>query len=438
MITPQTCKLNRCLGPLKDVRQALTQLKRAFVILLLVCAGPAIANAQTFTSLLSFNGANGAFPQASLVRGADGNFYSTTPYGGGTNGEGGCGNVFELSASGKPTTVYDFDCTDGEQPYSGVIRGRDGNFYGVTAFGGSNGKGGTIFEVTVRGKLTTLYNFCSQPNCSDGSTPYAELMQAFDGDFYGTTSAGGVNGTGTVFKITPEGKLTTLYSFCSKTNCEDGSTPFAGLMQGFDGNFYGTTAMGGTNNQGTVFEITPSGKLTTLHNFCSAANCADGATPYAALMLASNGRFYGTTYSGGTYDKGTIFKITPAGRLTTLHSFNGRDGASPYIASLVEGVDGNFYGTTYTGGANTTYGYGGTIFKITPWGKLTSLYSFCALSNCADGRGPVGGLTLGIDGILYGTTFSGGLYGASECGVYGSFGCGTFFSLKVERWPSEQ
>jgi uncharacterized repeat protein (TIGR03803 family) len=262
-------------------------------------------------------------------------------------------------------------------------------------------------------------------------------MQAYDGNFYGTTSAGGANDEGTVFRITSEGKLTILYSFCSIANCTDGSVPFAGLVQGFDGNLYGTTSMGGTNNQGVVFEITPEGKLTRLYSFCSAANCADGAVPYADLTRSRNGHLYGTTYAGGASSDGTVFEVTPAGRMTTLHSFNGADGAAPYTGALLEGIDGNFYGTTFDGGANAGYGLGGTVFKMTPAGKLTTLYSFCAESGCADGRGPVGGLVQGVDGTLYGTAYAGGIYGTASCGTYGAQGCGTFFSLNLER-PSEQ
>jgi uncharacterized repeat protein (TIGR03803 family) len=428
MLTPLTSVLNRRLERVGSLKLTIN-LARVFVICIVACAGPTIVRAQTFTSLLSFNGPDGAFPQHSLVRGADGNFYGTTPSGGGTN-QGGCGNVIELTASGQLTTLHDFDCTDGEQPYSGVIRGRNGNFYGVTAQGGGNGIGGTIFEVTAKGELTILYNFCSKTNCSDGSTPYAGLTQARDGNFYGTTSAGGAKGGGTIFKITPEGKLSTLYSFCSQANCQDGSDPFAGLIQGFDGNFYGTTSMGGTNNQGTIFKITPRQELTTLYSFCSVANCIDGATPYAGLTQASNGHLYGTTYSGGAYNEGTVFEVTQADGLMTLHSFNGADGSEPFVADLIEGADGNFYGTTADGGA---YGYGGTVFKITPSGKLTSLYSFCAESGCAEGQGPVGGLLQGIDGTFYGTTYEGGIYGAANCGDYGDQGCGTFFSLNVGR-----
>jgi len=189
----------------------------------------------------------------------------------------------------------------------------------------------------------------------DGAWPYAGLVQASDGNFYGTTTGGGANGAGTVFKVTPAGRLTTLYNFCYQGYpCSDGGDPYAGLIQATDGNFYGTTLGGGASGDGTVFKITPSGTLTTLYNFGG----ADGAVPYGGLIQATDGNFYGTTSGGGASGDGSVFKITPSGTLTTLHSFADSDGASP--DGLVQATDGNFYGTTYGGGA-----YGdGTVFRL--------------------------------------------------------------------------
>jgi uncharacterized repeat protein (TIGR03803 family) len=183
-----------------------------------------------------------------------------------------------------------------------------------------------------------------------------------------------------------------------------------GLLQATDGNFYGTTEVGGAHNQGTVFKITPAGALTTLYNFCSASACADGQQPLAGLIQANDGNFYGTTSKGGTfnYNYGTVFQITPAGALTTLHSLNGTDGFQP-SGALIQASDGNLYGTTSWGGA---YGlsYNGTIFKITPTGTFTTLYNFCSQVNCADGRWPLAALIQGSDGNFYGTTTAGGAY----------------------------
>jgi uncharacterized repeat protein (TIGR03803 family) len=166
-------------------------------------------------------------------------------------------------------SLLSFDETNGEDSEAALVQGRDGNFYGTTSVGGVSNNG-TVFEITRSGKLTTLYSFCSQALCSDGSLPFAGLMQAANGDFYGTTRGGGVYNEGTVFEITPAGKLTTLHSFCSQPPCSDGSQPLAAVVQGANGSFYGTTYKGGgslSGGYGTVFEITASGKLTTLYSF---------------------------------------------------------------------------------------------------------------------------------------------------------------------------
>src|SRR5208337_4428285 len=189
-------------------------------------------------------------------------------------------------------------------------------------------------------------------------------------------------GVGTVFTITPGGTLTTLYSFCSQSGCTDGANPYAALVQGTDGNFYGTTLGGAAN--GTVFKMTPGGTLTTLYTFCYGCT---GVSPYAALVQGSDGNFYGTTSFGGANGDGTVFRITPSGTLTTLHSFDGTDGAAVY-AGLVQGTDGNFYGTTAQGGGSGV----GTVFTITPGGTLTTLYSFCSQSGCTDGANPYAAL----------------------------------------------
>ena len=195
----------------------------------------------------------------------------------------------------------------------------NGNFYGTTYLGGANGDG-TVFELTPAGALTMLHSF----DGTDGSNP-TELVQASDGNFYGTTENGGAHGAGTVFEITVVGVLITLYNFCSETNCTDGEYPYAGLVQARNGNFYGATDAGGANGDGTVFEITSEGVLTTLHSF----DGTDGAEPAPALVQANNGNFYGTTLTGGANGDGTVFELTPAGALTTLHSFDGTDGSTP-------------------------------------------------------------------------------------------------------------
>jgi uncharacterized repeat protein (TIGR03803 family) len=275
-------------------------------------------------------------------------------------------------------------------------------------------------------------SFCSQSGCRDGADSVAGLVQGTDGNLYGTTQNGGANdacsvvGCGTVFKISPSGTLTTLYSFCSQSGCTDGYRPVAGLIQGADGNFYGTTQFGGasgacTGGCGTVFKITPSGTLTTLHSF----DGTDGNDLFfAGLIQATDGNLYGATYLGGANgtNTGTVFKITPSGALTTLYNFCSQsgctDGRYPY-GGLVQATDGILYGTTQTGGANGTNA--GTVFKITPSGTLTTLYSFCAETGCTDGYDPTAALVQATNGNFYGTTTFGG-----------ADGDGTVFILTVQ------
>jgi uncharacterized repeat protein (TIGR03803 family) len=359
-------------------------------IVFVFCAALAIfltqtAQAQTLTTLYAFSiSSDGAYPYAGLVQATDGNFYGTTEQGGSGCYPWGCGTVFKITPAGTLTTLHRFDVTDGAFPYAGLVQATDGNFYGTTFQGGgaSGNCGdfgcGTVFKITAGGTLTTLHSFCTQTNCPDGAKPHAGLVQATDGNFYGTTSGGGASGNcgdygcGTVFKITAGGTLTTLHSFCTQTNCPDGAEPYAGLVQATEGNFYGTTQYGGTSgncggyNCGTVFKITAGGTLTTLHSF----EGTDGAVPLATLVQATDGNFYGTTLYGGTSGNcgadrcGTIFKITPAGTLTMLHSFDDTDGSAPYGA-LIQATDGNFYGTTEGGNSGGHYDVFGTVFSLT-------------------------------------------------------------------------
>lgn len=269
---------------------------------------------------------------------------------------------------------------------AGLIQAANGDLYGTTGYGGANvqsgfGGGGTIFKITPSGTLTTLYKFCSQ-GCIDGELPRTNLVQAADGDLYGTTSTGGIAnascqyGTcGTIFKVTATGTLTTLHKFCSEAGCADGATPYGGLVQASNGALYGTASTGGISNPscyygscGTIFKITPDGTLTTIYNFCSLPGCADGFAPQAGLVQAPSGDLYGVMGGGGTYNHGTVYKITLNGTLTILYSFCSQsgcpDGDGP--TALIQGTNGIFYGTTYSGGStNCAAGYGcGTIFAF--------------------------------------------------------------------------
>ena len=322
------------------------------------------------------------------------------------------------------TTLFRFDIADGMYPEGTLVQATNGDFYGTTNLG--PGQHGTVFKIRPGGTLTTLHRFCSQRNCTDGSNPAAGLVQATNGNFYGTTYGGGdltncSGGCGAVFKMTPSGTLTTLYSFCSHSGCLDGESPDAGLVQATDGDFYGTTAYGGANIYGTIFKITPSGALTTLYSFCAQSGCPDGRSPSAGLVQATDGDFYGTTAYGGANSCtivapnqgcGTVFKITPSGTLTTLYSFCHQtgcpDGSNPF-AGLVQATGGDFYGTTVWGGANACPPNGcGTIFKITTSGTFTTLHTFCLQTGCTDGSGSDAALVQVTDGDLYGTSAGGG------------------------------
>jgi uncharacterized repeat protein (TIGR03803 family) len=381
----------------------------ACLVFLLGAATSVPSPAQTFTTLHSFDGADGKVSQGSLIQGLDGNLYGTTSEGGANDNT---GTIYKITPQGTLTVLHSFcsktGCPGGAAPYAGLLQGNDGNLYGTASADGAHG-GGTVYKITSQGTFTTLYDFCPLALCPDGQSPSGVLVQGTDGNFYGTTFYGGANGRGTVFKITPQGSLTTLYSFCPQTNCADGQSPQAGLVQGTDGNLYGTTSYGGSNFGGTVFKITPQGTLTTLYSFCAQSNCTDGQTPYAGMIQGADGNFYGTTLYGGKVGSvyGTVFKVTPQGALTTLYSFCSQtdcaDGYSPY-AGLSQGTDGNFYGTTKTGGAH----FQGTVFKLTPQGTLTALFSFCAQSQCSDGGGTVTGVVEATSGKLYGTTIGGG------------------------------
>ncbi len=394
---------------------------KMFAMLFVFFGGMAVASlAQSLTTLVNFGGPNGAEPRyGSLVLATDGNFYGTTR-GGGAHSR---GTVFKMTAGGTLITLYSFcpqaGCSDGSDPDAGLALGSDGNFYGVTTGGGANASG-TVFKITPSGTLTVLHSFTG----TDGYGPVGTLLQASDGAFYGTTSAEGGHGFGTVFKITSAGTFTTIYNFCTLSICADGGTPFAGLMQSSDGNFYGTTSGGGAHISGTVFKITSNGALTTLHSFAG----SDGSAPYGKLVQGSDGNLYGTTSSGGssqncTFGCGTIFKITRSGSFTSLHSFAKTDG-SYIIAGLIQASDGNFYGVAGYGGSSQNCGNGcGTVFMITSGGTLTTQHSFAGFST--EGSLPVAGLLQGSNGTFYGTTEAGG-----------SVGDGSIFNITGPLVPS--
>ena len=307
--------------------------------------------AQTFKSLHNFNNTDAALPWATMVQGNDGNFYGTTQNGGNTACNLGCGTIFEISPNGKVTT-FNFDGTNGSQPIAGLVQDASGDFYGATTSGGVYDLG-TVFKLTPHGRITTLYSF----SVDIGYSPLGGLVLASDGNFYGTTSSGGPptgtcrpSGCGTIFMITPKGKYTTLHNF---NGIPDGGLPLATMTQAPNGKLYGTAAsLGNAGSYGTVFTITPEGKYTVVHQF----NNTDGAYPFGGLILGADGNFYGQTDLGGASNYGafgTVYKMTPSGKVTTLHSFEQTDGDNP-ISNLVQGTDGNFYGTASYGGKHPT------------------------------------------------------------------------------------
>lgn len=386
-----------------------------------------LPDAMNFKVLVNFDGTNGSGPSGSLVQGIDGNLYGVTG-GGGTNGN---GTLFKITPQGSLSVLYNFcsqpNCADGQGP-NGLALGRDGNIYGTANLGGTNG-GGTFFKLTSTG-VATLYNFCSPYSCEPGCPN--PVVAGADGNFYGTTG-GCLNGS--VFKITPQGVLTVLWDFCSLPNCADGYATLASLMQGDDGDFYGAAQAGGAYGYGTIFKITPKGALTTLYNFCSQPNCADGWGPLSPPVQATNGNFYGTVQSPLIHPSpGSVFEFTRDAVFNTLYNFctlpNCADGDAPYNSPLIQGTNGYLYGITFAGGNNAlNCDYPGeagcgTIFEITPGGTPTTLHDF----NSADVSSPFysynGGLVQATNGTFYGPTASGGANGN-----------GTVFSLSVGLGP---
>ncbi|MGB9072893.1 MAG: choice-of-anchor tandem repeat GloVer-containing protein [Terriglobales bacterium] len=402
------------------------------------------AQAQTYDVLYTFcsqpNCADGAVPVAGLVLDAKGNLYGTTSVGG-SDQYGTCclsgGTVFEVTSSGTEKVLYNFcsqpNCADGSVPSAGLIFDKSanafkgGNLYGTTAYAGVNG-GGTVFELSPTGTEKVLYSFCSQPNCADGEGPYAGLVRDAQGNLYGTTYWGGGPNLGTVFELTPAGIETPLYAF---TDDAGDANPSGGLVRDAQGNLYGTTQpfnFDGPLVPGTVFELTSAGAYKTLYAFCSKHNCGDGSAPFAGLVQDARGNLYGTTGAGGNQSCysgcGVVFKVTPSGKEKVLYAFcaqpNCADGAVP-VAGLVLDTKGNLYGTSTGGGA---FGYG-TVFELSPTGTEKVLYSF---TGGADGGSPQAGLVRDGSGNLYGTTAGGG--NNVVCGGVGGFGCGVVFKIK--------
>ena len=384
---------------------------------------PAV-HAQTATEsvVYSFTGNTDSLsPGASLIQGPDDLLYGTTTGNFVTD----FGEVFEISLAGALTPVYHFSGSGGSAaPVAPVLLGGDGNLYGTTYGNVLTGTDGMVYRLTAAsGTLTSLFNFSGDAN---GSNPGAGLIEGSDGSFYGGTSTGGFSsnpGYGTLFKVTSSGVLTTPVTF----NNINGASPFSPPIEGSDGNFYGVTADGGASNFGTFYQLTPTGVLTPLYSF---TGTGDGATPSSPLVEGPDGNFYGASGSNGAVTaanggNGTIFMITPAGALTTLHVFtSATDGANP--TGLFLASDGNLYGDATSGGANSS----GTIFRVTRTGTFTTLYSFKATG---DGISPQASLLQANDGNFYGTTSGGG---ASQDGTVFKLALQPVLAAPVQLTPS--
>jgi uncharacterized repeat protein (TIGR03803 family) len=406
--------------PWRDVRGAV-----ALIIILLsaVIAATPLAQAQAYSVLHSFQCApsDGSQPLAGMVSDPAGNLYGTTFSGGSSFGG---GTVFMISATGQEAVLYNFGLVsgDGLDPEGGVLRDGFGNLYGTTYGGGTSGNG-TVFRVTPRGKETVLYSFGVYP---DGTGPAAGLVGDASGNLYGTTYYGGPLDNGTVFEVSQTGVETVLHDFAGfSVNPADGAFPAAGLVRDPAGNLYGTTYAGGTYGFGTVFEVTPGGTEIVLHSFNSTTT--DGANPQVGLVRDSVGNLYGTTGIGGAFGLGTVFTLDTTGVETVLYSFSGeRDGEYPDGPVVVD-AKGNIAGTTASGGGGTTCQLGGcgVVFELTPAGHERVLHAFGLYP---DGQQPLGNLVLDHAGNLYGVTEFGGAYRS------GDSGCGTVFKVSG-NWP---
>jgi uncharacterized repeat protein (TIGR03803 family) len=370
------------------------------------------AQAQTFSYFANFSARYGG---SSVMQATDGNLYM-----GGGPGAYGQGAILRVTPSGGFNVLYSFcsqrGCPDGNYP-STLILGSDGNFYGATEGGGNRVGGGTVYKMTLDGNLTTLYSFCTTSECPDGSGPYG-IIQASDGNLYGVTSNGGKFTAGTLFRVSPTGEFKVLHYFCPLGNCVDAPSP-TGLIQGIDGNLYGTTRFDGAHNGGVLYKMTLDGEYAVIYNFCSLSDCLDGGGPNQIVQDAK-GNFFGTNYGGGSKGYGTVFELTSKNQYIVLDNFDFLLGAPE---GLTLASDGNFYGASM-GASN--YGTGGTVFEVTPKGELTFLNIFgnsCALDT---GYYPIGSIFQSTEGTLYGATGYGNSVG--DCNPNG-IGYGTIYSV---------
>jgi uncharacterized repeat protein (TIGR03803 family) len=366
-----------------------------------------VTTAGAFTLRHSFSGGDdGSRPLAPLIQAAGGDLYGTTMRGGSSND----GTVFKITPAGAVTLLHSFAVTGDDAanawPEMGLVQARDGNFYGATHI--------TIFKVTPEGTFTVAHDL--DQSAGEGFEPSA-LIQASDGSLYGTCYGNPPGGLSTAFKLTLDGAFAVLHKFAGYPN--DGSGPRA-LIQASDGNFYGVTSGGGASNYGTLFKMTDDGTVTVLHSFASAD--AEGSIP-ETLVEGADGYFYGTTYVGGSNDRGTIFKATVAGGVSAIHSFDAIDGN--HHSPLVWAPDGSLYGTTRKDGASGL----GTVYNVKPDGFFEVVASFTG----ANGATPYAGLAVGSGGRIHGTTSAGGASGP----LPGSSGTVFYFTIPLPPFTDD-
>jgi uncharacterized repeat protein (TIGR03803 family) len=397
---------------------------------------PRNADAFQFKVLHAFKGnKDGALPTSVPLIGKHGRLYDLTtdviitreP---GKHCSKGCGVATLTTVYRNESTLAVSNDLYGAGPGDSLIGDASGNLYGTSEIGGAYSQG-TVYRITPQNKVKVLYSFC--PNgghCVDGAEPVAGVVTDGVGDFYGTTIEGGTGASpaGTVFEVDAGGNEKVLHSFCSSTGCTDGAALYAPVIRDNAGNLYGTTYRGG-NGAGVVFKIAPDGTETVLHTFCSDTNCADGSSPWGAVTMDASGNLYGTTQFGGTNNEGTVFRVDPNENESVLYSFCSstgcQDGAGPMGSALLLDEKGNLYGTTASGGPMVCEGqyYCGTVFKLAPDGTETVLHAFCSTGNCTDGWNPGAGLSMDEAGDLFGTAYFGGHVGSNGCN------CGVVFEL---------
>ncbi len=379
--------------------QSSRSLRRWVLTTILTIFATQFMQAQTLRLLHAFDVTDGATPVASLLRDSLGNLYGTTNAGGTSND----GTVFKLSRAGIFTVLHNFSGADGVEPQPSVFRDLAGNLYGTTAFGGAAGFG-TVYKIDTSGTETVLHSFTGG---RDGKYPLGNLVRDKSGNFYSTTSAYLAGTGGTVFKLGPKGRLTTLHTFAGT----DGVVPTGNLVRDSAGNLYGTCSLGGIGG-GTVWKLDTAGTLTVLHSF----DGTDGNDPSGGLIADSAGNLYGTAVDGGSDNGGTVFRVAETGSSFAL-LFNFDYGAAGGLAfgTLARDPAGNLYGSTITGGGGCLHLQGcGAIWKLDTNNQITVLTNFGQGNR---GRTPYGGVILDKAGNLYGTASAGGRSGCPQCGT---------------------